>query len=71
MNGDPDRLIQVLLKGPEAVLPRTQESANQMPAFPQLFDDETAAVLSHVRLTYGKEAGAITPEQVKAARNKS
>jgi hypothetical protein len=71
VNGDPARLIQVLLKGPEAVLPRTKESANQMPAFPQLSDDETAAVLSYVRLTYGKEAGAITPEQVKAERSKS
>ena len=71
VSGDPGRLIEVLLKGPAAVLPRNQQSANQMPPFPQLSDEDAAAVLSYVRQTYGKDAGPVTPAQVKAERSKS
>jgi glucose/arabinose dehydrogenase/mono/diheme cytochrome c family protein len=68
--GDPATLIQVVLQGPAKVLPPDREqSANQMPAFPDFADDEVAALLSYVRQTFGpKTAGAITPGQVAALR---
>ena len=40
------------------------------PPFAKRPDADAAAVLSYVRQTYGKDAGAITPAEVKAERSK-
>jgi len=69
--GNPGTLIALMLKGAEGVLPANRErSANQMPAFDTLTDDEIAAVLSYIRSSFGNKAPAITPKQVAAVRAK-
>ena len=69
--GDPDRLIALMLKGAEGVLPANRERyANQMPAFDTLTDEEIAEVLSYIRGSFGNKAAAITPKQVAAVRAK-
>jgi glucose/arabinose dehydrogenase len=68
--GEPRTLIQVVLRGPNEVLPPDREkNANQMPGFPDYTDEDVAALLSYVRRTFGpRTAGAITPAQVAASR---
>lgn len=69
--GDPVRLIRVLLEGPALVLDPARDSySNTMPPFAQLTDAEVAAVLTHIRKTYGHDAPAITVEAVAAQRAK-
>ena len=64
-------VIKVLLLGPEKALPAHKStSANQMPAFDSLSDDEISAIVTYVRKTFGKGASAVTPAQVKAQRPK-
>jgi mono/diheme cytochrome c family protein len=70
VNGPPATLIRVLLEGPAAVLPRREASANQMPPFPQMSDEDAAALLTYVRRTYGSGAGPVTPDEVRLARGK-
>ena len=69
--GPPATVIKVLLLGPEKALPaRKSTSANQMPVFDSLSDDEISAIVTYVRKTFGKGASAVTPAQVKAQRPK-
>ena len=68
VTGDPGTLIRVVLRGPAVVLPRSKTSANQMPPFGYLSDQEVAAALSYVRQEFGKGAGLITPTQVAGER---
>lgn len=67
---DPETPIKILLAGlggPIEVNGNTYNGA--MPAFGAVFkDDEIAAVLTHVRSSWGNEAEAITAEQVAAIR---
>jgi mono/diheme cytochrome c family protein len=64
-------VIKVLLLGPEKALPAHKStSANQMPAFDSLSDEDIASIVSYVRKTFGKGASAVTPAQVKAQRPK-
>ena len=69
VKGDPDQLIRVVLRGPAAVLPAGRPKyENIMPAFTILSDEQIAALLTHLRQTYGAGAGAITPAQVATQR---
>ena len=70
VTGDLGTLIRVVLRGPAAVLPASKTSANQMPPFAYLSDQDVAAALSYVRQEFGKGAGAVTPAQVAAERAK-
>ena len=70
VTGDLGTLIRVVLRGPAAVLPASKTSANQMPPFAYLSDQDVAAALSYVRHEFGKGAGAVTPAQVAAERAK-
>ena len=61
----------VILLGPEKAMPnRPKTSANVMPAFDSLADEDIAAIATYVRKTFGKGASAVTPAQVKAQRPK-
>lgn len=65
--GVPTRIVLGGLQGPIEVLGTTYQGV--MPAFgAQLGDAEVAAVLTHVRASFGNQAGPITPEQVAAVR---
>jgi mono/diheme cytochrome c family protein len=63
------RLVQILLYGINgAIEVRGQTYAGVMPAFAQLSDGEIAAVLTHVRTTWGNDAAAISPAMVAQGR---
>jgi mono/diheme cytochrome c family protein len=67
--GDKAIPVQILLHGLNgAITVKGASYSGQMPAFNQLSDAEIAAVLSHVRSSWGNEAGAITAEDVAAGR---
>jgi mono/diheme cytochrome c family protein len=64
-------MAKVILLGPDKALPgRPKTSANIMPAFDSLSDEDIAAIATYVRKTFGKGASAVTPAQVKAQRPK-
>ncbi|HVU33391.1 MAG TPA: c-type cytochrome [Opitutaceae bacterium] len=68
--GDAGTLIQVLLKGPAAVLPANREHyENVMPPFGSAYSDaDIASVINYLRANFAPSAPHVTPEQVKAER---
>jgi mono/diheme cytochrome c family protein len=71
VSGPPGMVAKVILLGPEKALPAHKPtSGNVMPAFDSLSDEDVAAIATYVRKTFGKNAGAVTPAQVKAQRPK-
>jgi len=72
---DPALLIQIVLKGPAAVLPagRPRYGSSTMDSFYyKLDDDQVAAILTYVRRTFvkGDKSPPITPKDVAAVRTK-
>ncbi len=71
-NGDPDRLIKLTLKGligPITVKGRDYPGLVPMTAFEALLnDEETAAVLTYIRNSFGNAADPITPQDVGRVR---
>jgi mono/diheme cytochrome c family protein len=71
---DPGRLIRIVLKGFTGpglkVNGAPFNTAGTMIAWEMLSDDEIAAVLTYVRQDWGNKAPPVTPEQVKAIRDK-
>jgi mono/diheme cytochrome c family protein len=69
VTGDPETLIALTLRGPDAVLPARRASyPNKMPGFAFWNDDDVAAVLTHTRRSFGNEAAPVTPDDVAAVR---
>lgn len=69
--GDAERLIQVILKGPAAVLPPDREKfSNVMPPFSVLSDADIASVITYLRKNFSPRAPDVTAAQVAAARAK-
>lgn len=67
--GDDARLVQILLHGiAGSIEVQGTTYAGVMPAFGQLADGEIAAVLTHVRSSWGNSAAPITAQQVAAGR---
>ncbi|MGQ0835698.1 MAG: PQQ-dependent sugar dehydrogenase [Gammaproteobacteria bacterium] len=67
--GDPNVLIDLLLRGPDAVLPANREKfSNEMPRFAAMSDDDLADVINHLRRTFAGNAANVTPAQVAARR---
>lgn len=63
------RLVQILLHGIQGELEVNGVTYNGvMPAFPQLTDAELAAVLTHLRESWGNNGSPITAEQIAAGR---
>ena len=70
LNGDGDRAIKIVLhglEGPVKVLGKDYNLA-MPPQGVMLPDDQIAAILTHVRSSWGNKQSAITPQQVKACR---
>lgn len=70
--GDTDRLINVILKGPVAVLPADREKfSNVMPPFAAVYDDaEVASLINYLRANFAPSAPKVTPAQVATQRAK-
>jgi len=69
--GDPDRLINVLLKGPAEVLPPDREKFTAaMPPFVIYNDADLASVINYLRANFAPAAPKVTAEQVAAQRGK-
>jgi glucose/arabinose dehydrogenase/mono/diheme cytochrome c family protein len=70
--GDTNQLINVLLKGPAAVLPADREKfSNVMPPFGAAYSDaDVASVLTYLRKNFAPGAAAVTAAQVAAQRAK-
>ena len=68
--GDPVRLINVLLKGPAAVLPADREKfSNVMPPLAAVYNDaEIASVVNFVRKIFAAGASEVTAAHVAAQR---
>lgn len=67
---EPDRAIKIVLHGlhgPVNVLGKTYD-LEMPPQGAAIVDDQIAAILTHVRSSWGNKAGPITTEQVKAIR---
>ncbi|HEX4138766.1 MAG TPA: cytochrome c [Candidatus Methylacidiphilales bacterium] len=71
--GDQGQLINIVLKGPAAVLPadRPKFGSNTMdPFYYKLDDNQVAAILTYVRREFGKGAAPVPAKDVAAARGK-
>ena len=72
--GNEERLIKIALKGllgPIEVSDKKYPGQVPMTPFEGLLkDDEVAAVLTYVRNSFGNKSSVITPEKVKAVREK-
>ena len=42
--------------------------SSQMPAFPQLSDEDIASIVDHERTSFGNNAPTVTPDAVKKLR---
>lgn len=70
LKGSPDRAIRVVLhglEGPIQVLGKNYNLA-MPPQGGTLPDDQIAAILTHVRKSWGNQESAVTPDQVKVIR---
>jgi glucose/arabinose dehydrogenase/cytochrome c553 len=72
VGGDPARLIQVVLKGPAAVLPADREKfSNVMPPFGGAYNDaDIASLLTYLRKNFAPGAAEVTAQQVAAERGR-
>ena len=70
--GDPARLIDVLLKGPAAVLPADREKfQNAMPPYGAAYGDaDLASVINYIRKNFAPDEPEVTPAQIAAKRAK-
>lgn len=65
------RLVQILLHGVQGEMIVNDQAYNGvMPAFSQLSDAELAAVLTHIRASWGNDAPPITADQVAEGRER-
>jgi len=67
--GAPERLINVVLRGPAAVLPADREKfSNVMPPFALLSDADAASIISYLRKNFGAGSSEVSAAQVAAVR---
>lgn len=70
VNGDPDKLISIILKGLSGKMEIQGEIYNSiMPPQAHLSDKQIADVLTFIRGSFGNNSGEILPEQVQKVRN--
>ncbi|HNR09387.1 MAG TPA: PQQ-dependent sugar dehydrogenase [Saprospiraceae bacterium] len=70
VSGDKNRLINVVLQGLEGDILVNNEIWNgTMPRHDFLKDEDIATILTYIRSSFGNQADAVTPEEVKAQRD--
>ncbi|MFZ5478412.1 MAG: c-type cytochrome [Myxococcota bacterium] len=67
-NGSADEHVAIVLKGMSGQPIAGVTYAAAMPAWPQLTDEEVAAVVTFERLSWGNDGGMVEPAAVKKAR---
>ena len=66
---DPNGVLATVIKGTSGPLTISGQTFNGvMPGFARLSDEEIAAVVSHIRTSWGNTFGKVTPAQVPAHR---
>jgi mono/diheme cytochrome c family protein len=71
VKGDDAKLIEIVLKGSEALKGETTRTyRNVMASMAQLSDDQIADVLTYIRASFGNNSTAIPAGEVKAVREK-
>lgn len=71
VTGSEERLVQILLHGIQGPIEVSGMTYNGvMPAFPQLTDGELAAVLTHIRASWGNEAPPVGADVIAAGRER-
>ena len=71
VNGDPDRLIRIVLEGMSGKIEVDGEIYNSiMPPHAYLSNKEIADVLTYVRSSFGNNSGEITMDQVQKNRDR-
>ena len=69
VTGNPDNVIRIVLHGIQGPIDVAGESYNSvMPGLAIMPDDEVAAVVSHIRTSFGNSASAVTPADVARIR---
>lgn len=68
VNGDPQVLIAWTLHGKRPTTLPPRRGLAVMPQFAWLSDDDVAAVLTHIRGSYGNAAAPVTAAEVAAVR---
>lgn len=73
VRGEPEPLIKILLHGLEGpITVKGKPFNNVMPAWGgKLSDEQIAAVLTHIRQSWGNSAGAVSPELVAKVRKET
>jgi len=71
VNGDPDKLIKILLHGLTGPIDGKTYPGNLMPGIADNDDEYIAAVLSYIRNDLGNKAPAVHPECVKLVREQT
>lgn len=69
-NGPKGGVIEMILKGSEAIEPGMSEYSNLMPAFDYLSDNDIALIASYVRTHFENDGGGVTADDVKSRRSK-
>ena len=70
--GDPATLVDMILRGPAAVLPADRPKyENVMPAFPFLDDGQVADVATYVRKAFGSGASSVSADDVAKVRGQA
>lgn len=71
VKGDHAKLIEIVLKGSEALKGETSRSyRNVMASMAQLSDNQIADVLTYIRAGFGNNASELSADEVKAVREK-
>lgn len=70
VNGDKERLINIVLEGMEGVEIKGEYYANPMPGFIYLSDQDVADVLTYVRSGFSNKESPVTAKEVAVVRKK-
>ncbi len=72
VNGDKDRLIDIILNGQSGeIVVKGETYNNLMPPHSHLSDKQISDVLTYVRQSFGNNSSEITVEDVQKVRNKT
>jgi cytochrome c oxidase cbb3-type subunit 2 len=69
LDNDPTEHIDIILHGLQGKIIDGVDYSSPMPAFPQLSDEQIAAIVNHERVSWGNDAPTVTSADVAAVRS--